>query len=134
MLLAGSDIDVQAVLDSPPNGPEGALELIEPADLSTRIVASVGEDLETCVLDFGGWQTADSSEGVIRLAVEGEAEIDAVDTAALENVEGLTPAEPTVDGGTVEVGFTYDTGGRPVTSPIRDLLVQFGFPQIYDCG
>jgi hypothetical protein len=109
-------------------GPSDLLGLLEPADQPIQQVAKGIPD--DCVTALGGWENAQTTEGVLTFQVEGGADADAFDTGELEHQIGLDAGEPSVDGDTAQVPFTTDIS--PPGSRVRIMLTRF--VSGYDCG
>jgi hypothetical protein len=110
------------------DGPTELVDLLEPAD---QPIQAVGTGVPSnCITVLGGWENADTTEGVLRFQFDSEPSAENFDTAVLDKSLDITTEEPTIDGDTAEIPFTGEAG--PPGSRVRVLLTRFVTG--YDCG
>jgi hypothetical protein len=130
VILIGRNEAPADALAAKAGGPTNLLGLLTPADQPLQAAGSGVPD--NCVTSLGGWENAQTTEGVLRFTIDGGASVDNFDLDQLNLALGINADEPTVDGDTAEIAFTTDDGGGPPRSRVRVLLT--GFASGYDCG
>lgn len=134
------DADAEAGLrpaelaESKSGGPTELVELLAAGDEDAPIgvaasFANQDPSGELCIVAFGGHENPEGTAGDFILEVEGDADPDRVRADALDFAE---TGEPSVDGSTVTLPFTAE--GGIASNPVGNVLAQFGFAGLYDCG
>jgi hypothetical protein len=127
IVIANNDAAAEAVANKG-DGPTELVDLLEPAD---QPIQAAGQGVpDDCVTYLGGWENADTTEGVLRYEIDGGASADNLDLDGLEQSLAITAEKPAVDGDTMEIPFTGDRD-QP-GSRVRVLLTRFA--TAYDCG
>jgi hypothetical protein len=125
IVLSGKKPDAAEAVAEPAGGPAAALALLEPEDGPVGLVTA-GVSSE-CVTGYGGWQDAAGSSGVLRIAVQGTAELDRVELDGFKRYTQSDLGEPSVTGSEVEIPFSGADG-----IPLRDFQTSLGL-DLYDC-
>lgn len=131
IVMSGKGASAQELVAAPPGGPEDMADLLARGGPSVGLATKIPPSNGGCLRVFGGRETADNTEGVMRFQLDDAADADKVDLSGLDD-SGLTAGEVTVDGDVVEAPFTADLG--PSANPINEVLANFAFTGFYDCG
>jgi hypothetical protein len=129
-VLIGRNTAPRDAVEAQAGAPDDLLSLLEPADQPIQQAATGAPG--NCVTALGGWENAQTTEGVLAFKVNGGADAEAFDTTQLERSLGLEAEEPTTDGDTAQIAFTSDEQGGPPGSRVRVMLTRFATG--YDCG
>jgi hypothetical protein len=131
IVFSGSGASAKELVASPPGGPKAMAALLAGDGPSVGLATMIPESQGGCLRVFGGRETADNTEGVMRFELDGAADPGAVDLSGLEE-SGIKVGKAEVAGDVVEVPFTADLGAG--TNPINQVLADFAFTDFYECG
>jgi hypothetical protein len=131
IVFSGKGASANELVASPPGGPKTMAALLAGDGPSVGLATTIPPSHRGCLRAFGGRETADNTEGVMRFQLDGAADAADVDLSGLEE-SGVEVGEVEVAGDIVEVPFTADLG--PSTNPINQVLADFAFTDFYDCG